>query len=119
MAEDTAFSGLTKEDLEDPRLAKLNAEIQFLYEQIAAMQGAAGPFVFRKPFKAAKIELLSTDVPKEDTAVLSLGAAKQLFSAGKIRQSFDDRAWLDQPVRGISTGTGAAGGGPVYALFNK
>ncbi len=118
MAEDIAFAGLTKEDLEDPRLAKLNAEISFLYEQIAAMQGASGPYVFRKPFKAVKIELMDTKVPEDDTGVLSLGAAKELFSGRKIRDSFDARAWLGEPVRGLSGGGGTGGGGPVYALFD-
>ena len=92
---------ITKSDLEDPNLGKLNSEITWLKRKIGEMQGAAGEFFFRKPFKADKIRLRTADIPETDEEVLSLGAAKKLFGAASVRKALSARDENGTIIRGL------------------
>lgn len=92
---------ITKSDLEDPNLGKLNSEITWLKRKIGEMQGAAGEFFFRKPFKADKIRLRDTEIPETDEEVLSLGAAKKLFGAASVRRALSARDENGTIIRGL------------------
>ncbi len=98
------FYPIRTEDLKDPTLFRLNTLLAHILEEIASIQGATGRSSFNSEIHAKAAYLSSTDVPTEENAVLTLGAAEKLFGADVIREAFTKRSWQGKPVRPLPKG---------------
>src|SRR3972149_4470303 len=73
------FSPVSKADLQDKTLERLNRILKFVQEQIGRVQGLAGPFAFRDSLRFPKASMPGIDLPPEGDAVLNRTQIEKLI----------------------------------------
>jgi len=105
----TSVPKFTPADFTDPTMHRVQTTINDLYAKISAIYGSSGKLNLNTEFVVPNLELASgSAIPPDDADVITLGAAKQLFSG------------LTGPGGSGSGSTGATGatgpsGGPTGA----
>lgn len=79
MSDRAGFVPLEGRDLQDP--GRLNAELRFLYDRVAAIEGLAARYRFLRPFTAEQISLYRDRTPEKDEELITYGAAKRLSTS--------------------------------------
>jgi len=118
---------ITQKDLQDSSCWQLNHLLNdLIWRQIVTLSGGAGPINLRNTVVAPSMQIPSqTQPPSDNSTVLTLGAAMQLFSPQNFRPALVNGAFQSsstsvqnaQPLPGSSvglTGTITFGGGFTY-----
>lgn len=99
MREPTSVLSVTKNDLEDPNLNRLNNVIADLYRKISAIQNN-GTLNGLTNLDKAKMPVVN-GVP-DDNDIITWGVAKRMLSPQAQRQAMIKNSWLGIPVRPIT-----------------
>lgn len=97
--EPTSTLGISKADLEDPNLTRVNAVIGDLYRKIGAITNN-GKLTGTTNLEIAKMPV-TTGTP-DDNDLLTWGVAKRLLSPQAQRTAMIKNSWLGTPVRPIT-----------------
>lgn len=97
--EPTSTLSITKKDLDDPNLTRVNNVFNDLYRKISAIQNN-GKLTGLTELDSAKMPV-TTGVP-DDNDILTWGVAKRMLSPQAQRTAMIKNSWLGIPVRPIT-----------------
>lgn len=108
----SGFQKINPDDLKDPSLFRLNQMLEFVHEQIYAVQGGSpegysffGPMTFPQAF------LTNEDVPTDAKALLTRAAGDKLYGPQALKNQITTGRFEGTPIGGLGTGSSGGGGG--------
>lgn len=106
----SGFQKINPDDLKDPSLFRLNQMLEFVHEQIYAVQGGSPEgYSFFGPMTFPQAYLTNEDVPVDAKALLTRAAGDKLYGPLALKNQITTGRFEGIPIGGL--GTGSAGGG--------
>lgn len=109
---DSNSQRIRPEDLKDPHLFRLNSVVNFLYEQLSAVQGGTGKFNFVGPMEFQEATLVQDTPPTNPYGILNKKVADSLYSAAVLAEQLTTGRFLNLPIGNLTGVTGSGGGAP-------
>lgn len=94
-----ALPAIKQQDLKDPNLIQLNQVFNLLWAKIVYLAGGSGSVNIPNDFTAQTVSIpTQTQVPTDNTQVITLGSALALFSPSNTRTALTSGAFQTNPT---------------------